>query len=152
MAALDKHSDVVDFSSSLPKTIDEARGRIYIMSRFNASYGIPMYFGWEDSATFEIGDIYVQDNYNVGDVSYKITDIESVAETTKLGIYSLVLNYTSCYLNNQAFPPTYAGTPAMEINPWLYDYLTKSEGNIGVIITNFMTERLASAIYGRNFG
>ena len=121
------------------------------MSRFKASYGIQMHLGWEDSATFEIGDIYVQDHYRISDVEHKITEIRSTAEITDLGIYRLVLNYTSCYLNNQAFPPTYAGTPAIKINKWLYNYLTEGSGNMGVVITDFMTERLASAIYGRNF-
>ena len=76
--------------------------------------------------------------------------IESTINFSKNNKDKLVLNFTSCYLSN-AFPPTYAGSAALEINPWLMGYLKNYNGKTGVIVADFITQDLAKAIYGRNF-
>ena len=61
----------------------------------------------------------------------------------------LVLNFTSCYLD-KAFPPSYAGTAAKDVNEWLKAYLDEQQGALGVVICDFITAELAEAIYERN--
>lgn len=149
--ALDRCYDAMDYSSELPDTLGEARGKIFLMSRFNAEYGIPMHFGWQDSTAFELGEYYVQDYYRAESIHTKISYIEDMARLSEIRLHKLVLNFTSCYLDEVAFPPTYAAIPAMEINPWLYDFAVAGNTPMGVVIADFMTEELARALYRRNF-
>ncbi len=145
-----EHS-VVSRNTRLPETVGEARGKIYIVSRYDdASIGIPAYSGWRDSTSFELGELYVQDNYCISDVEVKKTDIESAFAACALGKYSLVLNFTSCYIDS-GFPPTYAATPAREINPWLCEKIAEQNGSVGVLVCDFMTSELSEIIIGRNF-
>jgi hypothetical protein len=60
------------------------------------------------------------------------------------------LNFTSCYLD-PAFPPTYAGTAALEINPWFLNVISDNNDKLGIVVADFITEELAKAIYMRNF-
>ena len=141
----------ISTSTTLPKTVGEARGKIFIISRYEGStMGIPAYHGWQDSTTFTLGELYVQDNYKVESEEEKIRDIENtmmVADTLEHG---LVLNFTSCYLTS-GFPPTYAGTPAKTINPWLIERLRLEARPQGVLICDFMTSDLVKAIWEVNF-
>ena len=150
-AALSAHSDVVCLDTSLPQTVGQARGKIYIISRYwDQTVGVPAYSGWRDSTSFEIGDFYVQDHYSLESVEEKKADIAACFEKSASKQYTLVLNFASCYLTN-AFPPLYAGTPAREINPWLIQTVSQVQGGLGVVIVDFVTTELARAIYGRNF-
>ena len=148
--ALREYSEI-STSTTLPKTVGEARGKIYIISRYDGStMGIPAYHGWEDSASFTLGELYVQDNYKVTSAEEKIADIEStmaIADTCQNG---LVLNFTSCYLTS-GFPPTYAATPAKAINPWLLERLSLEARPQGVLVCDFMTSDLVKAIWEVNF-
>ena len=47
-----QYNDVISYDSSLPNTLKEARGKIYIMARYSSSIGIPCNNGWKDSTTF----------------------------------------------------------------------------------------------------
>ena len=143
--------DVISDSRSLPKTVGEARGKIYIISRYkDSTIGIPAYDGWADSTSFSLGELYVQDNYKVDSADAKIADIEATMALASDFDGGLILNFTSCYLTS-GFPPTYAGTPAKTINPWLLERLN-SEGNpLGVIICDFITSDISKAIWEVNF-
>lgn len=138
------------FDSTLPKTLKEARGKIYILSRFNSTIGINAYEGWEDSTTFALNDLYVQDNYSIDDINIKKKDIENSINFAKDNKDKLVLNFTSCYLNN-AFPPTYAGTAALTINPWLINKINNNKDTLGIIVADFINKELAESIYMRNY-
>ena len=141
----------ISTSQELPKTVGEARGKIYIISRYEGStIGVPAHNGWQDSTSFSISNLYVQDNYKVECAEEKIADIESTMMVADRCEYSLVLNFTSCYLTS-GFPPTYAATPAKTINPWLIERLTFEARPQGVLICDFMTSDLVKAIWEVNF-
>ncbi|MBQ9731336.1 MAG: phosphatidylinositol-specific phospholipase C [Bacilli bacterium] len=148
----EEYKDVICYDNSLPATLKEARGKIYILSRFNTSIGIQAYGGWQDSTSFELNNMYIQDNYCINDVEVKQKDILDTIEYSKTHQDKLVLNFTSCYDETQLLPPLYAGTPALTINPWLEHHLTNEEkdGNLGIMIMDFMTLELSRSIYRRN--
>jgi 1-phosphatidylinositol phosphodiesterase len=135
--------------NKLPETVKEARGKIYLLSRFSGDIGIPAHYGWADDCSFEFDNIFVQDNYNIQNIEDKKSDILNAinyANTTK---NKLVLNFTSCYLD-PGFPPLYAGTAALAINPWFLETIKETKDNLGIIVADFITESLAKAIYMRN--
>jgi len=141
----------VSQSTAIPKTVGEARGRLHVISRYHGStIGYPAYEGWQDSTSFELGELYVQDHYRVDDAKTKKGDIMEAMQIADRCEHALVLNFTSCYYPNP-FPPTYAGTPAMEINPWLIDFLEKNGDASGVFLCDFITSELCETIIGRNF-
>ena len=143
--------DNISTSTTLPKTVGEARGKIYLVSRYsNSTMGIPAYYGWQDSTSFELGELYVQDNYRVDNAEEKIADIEHTMLVADKCKYGLVLNFTSCYLTS-GFPPTYAATPAKTINPWLIERLNLEARPQGVLICDFVTSDLVKAIREVNF-
>ena len=148
MDKLNDNNDVICFENKLPETLKDARGKIYILSRYDLEIGIPAYAGWADSATFELNDLYVQDNYCIDDINVKKEDILNTLNYSKNNTDKLVLNFTSCYLDN-AFPPTYAGTAARLINPWFYDVIDNDD-KLGIIVADFITLELAKSIYMRN--
>ena len=149
---LEEYKDIICYDNSLPKTLKEARGKIYILSRFNTSIGIQAYAGWQDSTSFELNNMYIQDNYCISDVEVKQKDILDTIEYSKTHQDKLVLNFTSCYNKDQILPPLYAGTTALTINPWLEYHLTndEKEGDLGIMIMDFMTLDLSRSIYRRN--
>jgi 1-phosphatidylinositol phosphodiesterase len=146
---LTNYDDVLCFDSLLPKTLKEARGKIYIIDRYDLSVGISAYSGWVDSSTFTINDLYVQDNYRIDNIDIKKQDILSTIKYSKENNDKLVLNFTSCYLD-YGFPPTYAGTSARLINPWLKDQIKDTNDNLGIIVADFIDKELAESIYKRN--
>lgn len=143
-----KKYDKFTFENSLPKKLGGARGKIYMLNRFNDSeLGLPTYSGWMDSTSFEVGNLYVQDNYSIDDIEDKKKSITDAFEYAKSSD-KVTLNYTSCYLNI-LFPPTYAGISANTINNWLPSYIDNNEIN-GVVIVDFATEELVNSIYMEN--
>jgi 1-phosphatidylinositol phosphodiesterase len=148
--ALKPYEDVFMLNESkLPKTLGEARSKIYILSRFSGDVGIPAYFGWNDDDSFELDDLYIQDNYNISDIEEKKTDILNTIKYANDNPNKLVINFTSCYLD-PGFPPTYAGTTALAINPWLKDEISKNNDKLGIMLIDFIDEKLSKAIYMRN--
>ncbi len=138
------------FDDKLPATLGEARGNIYIISRYSeASIGVPAYRGWKDSTTFVLNNFYIQDNYCISEIEKKIEDIKQTLVHSSAHSEHLTLNFTSCYLDS-GFPPLYAGTTAKQINPWLLDYLDEHDGACGVMICDFVTSELVQKIYERN--
>ena len=145
------YEDVISYDRELPLTLGEARGKIYLLSRYaNSTIGIEAYCGWKDDTSFTTSTLRVQDNYNVKLVRDKMSDIEATLSYSSLNSDRLVLNFTSCYLSD-GFPPSYAGTPAKYINPWLINFLSENDVRTGILIVDFATTKLISTIYGRNF-
>lgn len=143
--------DVIAPDSALPTTLGEARGKIFILSRYeNASLGIPARHGWQDSASFAMGELYIQDHYEIPGVSAKQDDIRAAAEQAASGKYSLTLNFTSCYLDH-GFPPLSAAVPARRINPWLIEFCSGAGSCPGIFVCDFMTSELAAVMIERNF-
>ena len=143
--------EIISDSTTLPKTVGEARGKIYIISRYeNSTMGIPAYDGWQDSTSFELGGLYVQDNYAVDSTDIKIADIKATFDVSASDSYGLVLNFTSCYLTS-GFPPTYAATPAKEINPWIRQELHYRSEPTGILVCDFVTSELVKSIWEVNF-
>ena len=143
----------ISSARTLPETVGDARGSIHIVARYkDASIGLPCYDGWQDDTSFELGGVYVQDNYRVSDAAEKIADIRQTYAVAQEGRYTLVLNYTSCYLES-CFPPIYAGLPAHDINQDTEQAVSKAcgDGPLGVLVCDFMTAELADTIIGRNF-
>ena len=146
---LKSYEDVLSYDNALPITIKEARGKIYIVDRYDLSIGINAYNGWLDSTTFTIDDLYVQDNYCINDINIKKEDILSTIKYSNENNDKLVLNFTSCYLD-YGFPPTYAGTSALIINPWLKTKIQNTNDRLGIIVADFIDKELAESIYKRN--
>lgn len=146
---LNRYDKTICLDNNLPETIKEARGKIYILSRFSSEIGIQAYMGWQDSTTFTIDNLYVQDNYCIDDINIKKEDILNTLNYSKTNQDKLVLNFTSCYLD-YGFPPTYAVPPAKDINPWLIKTINENDDSVGIIVADFISKEMASAIYKRN--
>ena len=145
---LNEYIDVISFDKELPEYINDARGKIYIFDRYGLDYGIPL-SNWSDDTSFEVNNYYVQDNYCLSDLKEKQEDIIKAIDY-KNSNDSIVINFTSCYLD-YGFPPTYAGSSANKINPWFYEYINESNMKLGIVVMDFMTMDLAKAIYMRNY-
>lgn len=141
------HSDRICTDRSLPKTLGEARGKMYIFARYaDAAVGLDCYHGWADNATFlGVDGLFVQDTYAPPDIAFKYEEIEAALQLAYDFAPLMTLNFASCYLPDSV-PPVYAGIPARTINPWLIDTLSEQTAPIGVLLCDFMTEALARAI------
>ena len=145
-----EYQDYISYSNELPELLKDARGKIYILSRYSdSSIGIPAYDGWGDDTTFELDHLYVQDNYCLQDANEKCQNIYDTFKYSESNTEKLVLNFTSGYYD-YGFPPTYAGTVALDINPWLEHYLSNNEGKLGIVVMDFVSEKLCEAVYKRN--
>lgn len=145
------YPDIISTDTSLPETVGEARGKIYIISRYeNSTMGIPCFDGWEKNTAMAIGDVYVQDHYKLEDIEVKKQDVIDTFNIAKTGEYDLVLNFISCYFS-WGFPKSYAGNTATKINPWIIEKLKKGETEPCVYICDFFTAEFCELIIGRNF-
>ncbi len=150
-ALLSAYPDVICCDSELPQTVSAARGKMYILARYDdAGIGIPAYDGWQDNTAFALNGMYVQDRYAIADIAEKQAGITDALAVAREQSHALVLNYTSCYLTH-GFPPSYAATPAKTILPWLQTRLTEDPAVSGVIICDFMTSALCEQIWRCNF-
>lgn len=148
---LRQYPDVVCADKGLPENVGSARGKIYIIARYaDNTMGIGCYEGWENNTSFELHDMYIQDHYKLDGAEEKIPDIEAALDIAASEKYSLVLNFTSCYLS-KGYPPSYSGTPAQVINRWLSENLGKARAPLGVMVCDFITSETAMTIIGRNF-
>ena len=147
---LSEYQEIFAFDQTLPETLGEMRGKAYVISRFpNATLGVPADRGWQDSTSFELGELYVQDNYCIPNIEVKINDIKKTFQYSTTHTDKLTLNFASCYLDS-GFPPLYAGTAAQDVNQWLGAHLNDYEGALGIVICDFITSDLAKLIYERN--
>ncbi len=158
-ASLSPYQSIWNTSGNLPATLDEARGKIFLISRYaDSTIGLPAYEGWLDpdsensGNTFDIvsSGLHVQDHYKVSNIEIKQKEFSECIEFAgQTGKDSLTLNFASCYFTT-GFPPTYAGTTAKIMNPWVIEQ-SKNRRNLGIIICDFVTSSLCEAIYARNF-
>ena len=147
---LSKYEPYISYEDTLPETVWDARGKIHLLSRYKEStIGVPSYNGWKDDDTFIMGDFYIQDNYDIGDVEDKKEDILETIDYSINHNDKLVLNFTSAVLDGD-FPPSYSGGAAKVINPWLVSELKDKEGSLGVMVMDFVTSTLCDAVIGRN--
>lgn len=151
------YSNIWNISGVLPETLKELRGKIFLISRYEEStIGLKAYEGWLDPKeaseknTFDIetSNLHVQDHYKIKDIEDKKKEITECFEFSKNNKEVLTLNFASCYYVN-AYPPTYAGSSAVEINGWITEQF-KNRSNLGVIVADFITSSLCEAIYSRN--
>lgn len=144
--------DTIVKDSSVPKSVKEARGKIYLISRYEgAAVGIPAFEGWLDSDSFAMGDVYVQDEYKVESAEEKQEAVDKALAVSASGKYALTLNFNSCYLTTESFPPTYAATVAQDMNPYVIEKADEAVGAMGVVICDFVTDELVRAIWEVNF-
>ncbi len=156
-AALLPYTSIWNTTGVIPTTLKEARGKIFLVSRYeNPSIGLPAFKGWLDpkeatsSNTFDIeeSNLHVQDHYKVNDIETKKEEIRACFNYSEENPSKLTLNFSSCYYVN-SFPPTYAGTTAKIVNPWLKEEI-KNRKNLGIIVSDFLTSDLCETIYSRN--
>lgn len=142
---------LLNTSTSVPESVGAARGKVHIVSRYHgSSIGVPASSGWADSTSFEIGEMYVQDYYAIDTVEHKMSDIKSAFDIAKEKRYSLVLNFTSCYIVD-ALPPAHAPTAAKLINPQLFNLVSNGEAAPCVFVCDFVTPELIGEIISLNF-
>ena len=143
-------------SKALPSTIGEVRGKVVLLSRFDADYGVDCYTGWPQgnrSEAFDIANgIHVQDYYMLPDCEVKK---ERVAEclayasaNAATGVSPLVLNFFSGYLE-KGFPMSYSVPVAKELKPYALEHL-KDYSTTGVCLFDFVNEELCNAVIERN--
>lgn len=143
-------ADLLSDGTECPKSVGEARGKVHIVSRYRgATLGIPASAGWQDSTSFEIGALYVQDYYAITDVESKLTAMKEAFGIAKEGRYDLTLNFASCYLKD-GFPPAHAPTTAKAVNPALLEMIENTEIAPCIFICDFVTPELIEAIIQNN--
>lgn len=157
-SSLSPYRSIWNTSGTLPNSLEEARGKIFLLSRYeNATIGLEAYRGWNDpkeaasNNTFDIvsSNIHVQDHYKIEDIETKKNEFNHCLEFSEANTGVITLNFSSCYYVN-SFPPTYAGTTAKTMNPWLIEQI-KNRNNLGIIVSDFITSSLCESIYARNF-
>lgn len=132
--------------SKLPSTVAEARGKAYLLSRYDSpTIGIDCSPSlWADNASFDIGEIHIQDHYKISKIETKKSAImDGFQQTEKLKIH-----FYSGYLD-PGFPISSALTVAKDINPWVKDAVAMDHSN-GIAVMDFFTTTLAKEIIGRN--
>lgn len=147
----DKLGSLLSESTTVPKTVGEARGKVHVISRYaNSSLGIPASSGWQDSTHFELGELFVQDYYAVSSVEAKMASISIGFSRAHVPQYALVLNFTSCYLED-GFPPAHAPTTAKKVNPQLMDIFASGKAAPCAFLIDFITPELTRSIVELNF-
>ena len=123
---------------TLPSKMKDIRGKVVLLSRYaNSTIGIPAYEGWSDSASFTLpNDIYVQDIYKIKSKEEKQNEIIKCFNESG---HALKINFLSAYRTN-GFPPSYAPTAALDINPWIDENITNYSDR-GIVLYDFVTEK-----------
>lgn len=130
----------------------EVRGKVVLFRRFRSERKIGIdATDWPDNTRFEKGLLRVQDRYRVPEVGGKWQAVEAMLlEAGKGAKGRLTLNFTSGYV------PRAFGIPDIRavsgpVNQKLAEHLRKHPGtSTGVVVMDFITPELASAIYRRN--
>jgi 1-phosphatidylinositol phosphodiesterase len=141
------NEDVISYDKTIPNTLGEARGKIYIMDRYGMSIGVTTYFS--DNTTFETEHFHIQDYYCINNVDDKINAINNTLEYSKTHSDKLTFNFSSCYIDG-IFPPTYAGTSALPINNYLIETFKEDAERVGVMVLDFVGANLTKLIIGGN--
>lgn len=134
--------------TSLPSSLGAIRKKIILLSRYeHNTIGIPAYEGWEDSTTFDLDQMHIQDAYKVSSNEEKWSQIKEAATYAVANPSKLTLNFCSGYLV-KGFPPSYSVSTAKYINPKIKDELSKDAK--GVLICDFVTPELVDKLLEGN--
>lgn len=147
----EKLGSLLSENTAVPKTVGEARGKVHVISRYaSSSLGVPANSGWQDSTHFELGELFVQDYYAVSGIEAKMASISISFSRAYVPQYALVLNFTSCYLED-GFPPVHAPTTAKKINPQLSQLIADGKAAPCAFLIDFITPELSRSIVELNF-
>jgi len=134
--------------------LGEVRGKLVLLRRFDTP-GAPLGLDaspWLDSTTFSVSNaaaMRIQDAYMVSDNNAKWTAITALAEEARTGPpTTLFLDYTSGYQTMNALPNIRVVSD--DINARLAGYLDSASGRVGVLVMDFVTPELASAVIELN--
>ncbi len=138
-------------SSTVP-TLNQARGKIVLLRRFNAATatGIDA-SNWPDNQTFVRENLRVQDIYKVTDTDDKWNSIEQLLKQTQAGVNPpLTLNFASG-VKAGLFGIPNVPSVASAINPRLAQFFaTNARGDFGIVVMDFTNAKLCAAIYRTN--
>lgn len=156
---------IVDWKPDL--TIDEARGKIILISRFYGSWTYGCFTGWghgQEGATTTLKNVdgsrsatmYVQDYYNPSSHATKWSSIESFLNisrtfhTDAAKVNHWMINHCSGYAGTSS-SSTYRSNAAYQ-NPKLIEYLTSDtwEGSTGIMLFDYAGANVSSSttVYG----
>ena len=130
---------------TVPDKLSSIRGKVILLSRYsNSSIGIASYDNWKDSSSFtmEDSDIYVQDKYQIED---KLTKQEEIIKCFNETGHKLKINFLSAYRTNY-FPPSYAVSSAIDINPWINKEISKHSDR-GIVLYDFISKSNMDAFF-----
>ena len=129
--------------TNLPNNIGEVRGKALLLSRYeNSTIGVPAYNGWQDSTSFVMNDIYIQDTFRITSLDTKKDEIIRCFNETG---HALKINFLSAYMTN-GFPPSYAPSAASGINPWINENI-KNYHDRGIVLYDFVTKENMTAFF-----
>ena len=137
-------SDIYLKGSDIPANLGEVRGKVMLLSRYaNSTIGVPAFNGWQDSTSFTLNnDIYVQDTFRITSASQKQ---EEIVKCFNEPGHALKINFLSAYKTNY-FPPSYAPSSALDINPWINKEIANySDRNI--VLYDFVNEENMTAFF-----
>ena len=137
-------SDIYLKGSDIPTNLGEVRGKVMLLSRYaNSTIGVPAFNGWQDSTSFTLSnDIYVQDTFRITSASQKQ---EEIVKCFNEPGHALKINFLSAYKTNY-FPPSYAPSSALDINPWINKEIANySDRNI--VLYDFVNEENITAFF-----
>lgn len=152
-AYLEEYSSLWYLENKLP-TIDEVRGKIILVRRFEASeaWGIDA-SSWEENTSFtiEASNLKIQDAYKVCDLNLKWQAIEGLyKEASESQGEDLYLNYTSGYEPLLSIPRI--KNVSNVINPKVKQYFKEhTSGHYGVSVMDFIDEEVATEIIATNY-
>ena len=136
--------DVYLKNTAIPGSIGEVRGKVVLLSRYrDSTIGIPAYNGWAGSRSFTLpNDIYVQDTFQITSKEQKQDEIIKCFNETG---HALKINFLSAYRTNY-FPPSYAPSAALDINPWV-DGVISNYNDRNIVLYDFVTENNMNAFF-----
>lgn len=156
---------IVDWKPNL--TIEECRGKIILVSRFNGSWSYGCYTGWSHNAegtttTLRNADnsksatMYVQDYYNPSSHDTKWTSIKTYLDISKTfhtdanKINHWMINHASGYVGSSS-SSTYRENAAAQ-NPKLISYITDDswEGSTGIMLFDYAGASLSNGFLSGN--
>ena len=154
---------IVDWKPDL--TIDEARGKIILLSRFAGTWECGAFTGWSHDEWNDTyipplhtinnynssvtGNIYVQDDYTFSnhDIKYKdiirLLDITADFHTNETHKNIWALNHVSGYAGSISTTGGYRDNAAAQ-NLKIYEYLQQRTGTTGIILFDYAGIKMSS--------
>ena len=138
-------NDKYVLSREVPEKVGDVRGKIVLLSRYpNSTIGIEACNGWQDSTSFTASsnDIYIQDYYKVNSIDDKKNEIVTCFNESG---HDLKINFLSGYLKDN-FPPSYAPSVAIDINPWINEVIADYNDR-NIVLYDFVSESNMDAFF-----